>query len=82
MRKYKSVIDGNGRLVMPKVYRDAIGVTNNSAVDVMLEDDKIVVTKSEHTDVCAFCQGVTDLVKFKKGYLCKKCLQLLKECDC
>ena len=81
MRKYKSVIDGNGRLVMPKVYRDAIGVTNNSAVDVTLEDDKIVVTKSEHTDVCVFCQSVKELVKFKKGYLCKKCLQKLKECN-
>ena len=81
MRKYKSVIDGNGRLVMPKVYRDAIGVTNNSAVDVTLEDDKIVVTKSEHTDVCAFCNSVKLLTKFKKGYICKNCLEKLKKCD-
>ena len=79
MRKYKSMIDGNGRLVIPKVYRESIGVTNNSAVEVTLEEDRIVIRKTQHTDVCAFCETDKDLVKFKKGYICTKCMKKIKE---
>lgn len=81
MNNYKSEIDGNGRLVIPKVYRSAIGVTNNSAVEVTLEGDKIVVRKSSDTDLCAFCESAKELNKFKKGYICKKCLEKLRKCD-
>ena len=42
MKKYKSMIDGNGRVVIPKIYRESIGVTNNSAVEVTLEEEGIV----------------------------------------
>lgn len=81
MNNYKSEIDGNGRLVIPKVYRSAIGVTNNSAVEVTLEGDKIVIRKSSDADLCAFCENANELTKFKKGYICKKCLEKLKKCD-
>ncbi len=82
MKKYKSMIDGNGRVVIPKVYRESIGVTNNSAVEVTLEEDKIVIKKTVHTDVCAFCESNKNLAKFKKGFVCKNCIDKIKKCDC
>ncbi len=76
------MIDGNGRVVIPKIYRESIGVTNNSAVEVTLEEDKIVITKSYHTNVCSLCESDKELVKIKKGYLCQKCINNIKKCDC
>ena len=81
MKKYKSMIDGNGRVVIPKIYRESIGVTNNSAVEVSLEEDCIVIKKSIHTNVCVLCEASEDLVKIKKGYLCKKCITNIKMCN-
>ena len=81
MKKYKSMIDGNGRVVIPKIYRESIGVTNNSAVEVTLEEDRIVIRKSVHTDVCAFCESNKNLIKIKKAYVCENCIKSIKKCD-
>ena len=78
MKKYKSMIDGNGRVVIPKIYRESIGVTNNSAVEVTLEEDKIVIRKTVHTDVCAFCESNKKLTKIKKAFVCEECLKNIK----
>lgn len=49
----KRVIDRLGRLVIPAVYREAIGVKNNEEVNVELQGTKIIVTNAKDDQLAA-----------------------------
>ena len=78
MKSKGHVIDNNGRLVIPKTYRTALGVDRNCEVAMKLEGDKLIVTKAKETELCAFCSSADDLVHFKHDFICKKCFNEIK----
>lgn len=47
-KAYKGVVDNNGRVVIPKLYRDAVGILLNTVVKFGLtEDGSIIISKDE-----------------------------------
>lgn len=59
----KRVIDKLGRLVIPAVYRQAIGVENNEEVNIELQGNKIIVTNAKDDQLTAE-DTIQELMKF------------------
>ncbi|MGN1480789.1 AbrB/MazE/SpoVT family DNA-binding domain-containing protein [Porcipelethomonas sp.] len=69
-------IDDLGRIVLPKDIRKKLGMEIRSAVDVRVEDDKIIISKFHNE--CIFCGSQDDLTEFKDKYVCSECLKQLE----
>ncbi len=49
MKKIDEKISSNGRVIIPKKWRDALGIGDNSAVELRLTDEKeIIIRKKIH----------------------------------
>ena len=75
MKKFIAEIDNNGRIHISKILRASIGVTKNSNVEITIEENKLIITKSEHKNVCSLCESDKEIVKMKNGFLCSKCIK-------
>lgn len=79
-------IDDLGRIVLPKDVRSAAGIVEGEALNIDVEDRKIVISK-RNIKMCIYCNRVIPLVRDsfydeineKDNVLCDKCLNVLKE---
>ena len=69
-------IDELGRIVVPKEMRTKMDILCGDAVEIFVEDDKIVLKK--YAPSCLFCQNEEGLSVFKGKKVCQKCLEELK----
>lgn len=67
-------IDNLGRIVLPKELRDTNGLSEGTALEILLDDDGNVVLR-KYEPGCSACGQIDDLVLFKDIRLCRKCLQ-------
>lgn len=74
MSGVKRKIDKLGRLVLPKSYREALGLSENSEVTVSLDGGIITVIPIE--DRCVLCGSLNDLNHSIS--LCKYCIDKIK----
>lgn len=70
-------IDDLGRIVLPKDIRKKLGMEIRSAVDVRVEDDKIIISKFHNE--CIFCGSKENLHEFRGKYICHDCLDQLEK---
>lgn len=69
-------IDKIGRIVIPiELYR-RFDLKHKDSVEFSTTYDTIVIKK--HKMKCGICGSKSDLSKFKKGFICKECLNELK----
>ena len=72
-------IDELGRIVVPKEIRTKMNIVCGDAIEIYVEDDKIVLTK--FTPNCTFC-GSTDIAAEMCGSkICRECLNNIKAID-
>ena len=72
-------IDELGRIVVPKEMRTKMNIVCGDALEIYVEDDKIVLTK--FTPNCTFC-GSTDIAaELCDNKICRDCLNKLKALD-
>jgi transcriptional pleiotropic regulator of transition state genes len=69
-------IDSLGRFVLPKELRNSLGIEQNDYLQIFLENDSIILRKSELG--CAFCGGSEELADFHDKKICTKCIAELK----
>ena len=69
-------VDELGRIVLPREMRRILGIKPGDSINITAEDDKIVLGKYEPT--CIFCSSSQDVQPFRDQYICKKCLEELK----
>lgn len=69
-------VDELGRVVLPVEMRRVLDIEERDAVEISMEDDKIVLRKHENS--CVFCGSVEDLKPFKGKDICGTCVQNLK----
>ena len=67
-------VDRLGRLVLPKSYREALGINENSRVVVSLDEGIITVTPVENR--CVLCGSKANL--HNSINLCKCCIEAIK----
>jgi transcriptional pleiotropic regulator of transition state genes len=65
-------IDELGRLVVPKEIRDNLGIRPRDAVEIYVEDGRIILTKSESH--CIFCKSGEELCEFEGKLVCRRCI--------
>ena len=69
-------IDELGRIVIPKTIRTKMGLTDGTMVEIFMEGDNIVLSKS--TACCILCGGKEELVDIEDKKLCEACIQKIK----
>ncbi|MGN0621727.1 MAG: AbrB/MazE/SpoVT family DNA-binding domain-containing protein [Porcipelethomonas sp.] len=73
---FTKVIDDLGRIVLPKEIRKKLGMDIRSSVDVYVDGDRIILSKSNKE--CMFCTSKENLTEFKGKCVCEKCISEMK----
>ncbi len=69
-------IDNLGRVVVPKGYRQMLGLKPGDSLDIDVEAGAITI--SPHRDGCVFCGGPNVAAVFSKKNICGDCLERIK----
>lgn len=69
-------IDGVGRIVLPIELRKTLHMTDDSALEIFVESDQIILKKYQPT--CIFCGDEDHVVAYKGKNICRRCLEQLK----
>ncbi len=69
-------LDTLGRIVLPVELRRTLGIELKDALEIFVEDDKIIMKK--YSPTCIFCKSSKDLVSYKGKNICTSCLNELK----
>ena len=66
-------IDSLGRIVLPIELRKEFGIDDRSAIDICVDDNQIILKKSEPS--CKICRAIEDLkeIKEKNIFVCTDC---------
>ena len=74
MDKIEKEIDKVGRIVLPKEFRNALGLKANDKLSVKLENSTIILSKKDA--FCVLCKGEIELQTDIP--LCESCISLIK----
>ncbi|MGI6081838.1 MAG: AbrB/MazE/SpoVT family DNA-binding domain-containing protein [Limnochordia bacterium] len=72
-------IDALGRVVLPIELRRALNINQGDALEILIEDDKIILTRYERT--CTFCGNKEHLHTFRDKELCASCWSEIRQTD-
>lgn len=70
-------VDRLGRIVIPVNVRRMFDLSENSPLELFVEDDKIVLKK--YIPQCAFCKSSENLREHKGNHICENCIKELSE---
>ena len=68
-------IDAVGRIVLPIELRKTMYITDDSSLEIFVDDDKIVLKK--YQPACIFCNEDDNVVLYKGKNICKNCIDAL-----
>ena len=68
-------LDELGRIVLPKELRSKFNLATNDAMEIFVEDDKIILKK--YQPCCIFCGNIEINVLFNDKRVCKDCIEKL-----
>lgn len=81
MIKYEGMLDHSGRIMICKMLREKIGATLNTPIEITVDNDSLIIKKSEIPVVCSLCQSDKNLKRIKSGFVCKECIERIKKCN-
>lgn len=70
-------IDELGRIVLPIEIRKNLDIDNRDAVEIFVEQDKIILKKYE--PACIFCGNADNVTMFGGKLICHDCIAKLKD---
>ncbi len=69
-------IDELGRIVLPIETRNVMNIKTKDALEIYVDDDKIILRKYE--PACMFCGSADETVNFNGRLICRECFNKLK----
>lgn len=72
----RKTIDDLGRIVLPKEIRKSLDFEIRSTVELYVDGDSLIITKSKTS--CVFCGSNEELVEYKGKSVCSNCINELK----
>ncbi len=72
-------LDELGRVVIPVKLRRTLGIEDNTALEIHIDNDLIILQKYKPSSVCIFCGCVDEVIKFRGKNVCKECLATISE---
>ncbi len=73
----RKTIDDLGRIVLPKEIRKSLGFEIRSSVELYVDGESLIITKSRNS--CVICGSNDDLTEYKDKCICQKCINDLKK---
>ncbi len=70
-------LDQLGRVVIPKFVRNQLNLSEDSKVEIRIEDERIII--EPYKDSCIFCGATEDLVSYKEKTVCAGCRRALSQ---
>lgn len=70
-------IDELGRITIPKVIRQTLGLAAGTRLNIREEGGTIVLEKD--FCACALCGELTNLTEFNSVKICQQCIEKIKE---
>ena len=67
-------IDDQGRIVIPKNIRLAMGINAGDELEIVPGKNEVIL---RHMTCCVFCHGTEGLIEYKDKYVCKRCIKVL-----
>ena len=68
-------LDPLGRIVLPKPFRKSLAIESGDYISVLMIGDDIVIRRN--MCVCFACGSQRDVEKFKNGFFCGECREIL-----
>ncbi|WP_346836070.1 AbrB/MazE/SpoVT family DNA-binding domain-containing protein [Paenibacillus polymyxa] len=73
-------LDSLGRIVIPKEIRLTMGIYAGDSLEFFVDPEACLLSVSKYNGVsCKMCNSIEELTYFKNSFLCKNCIQELKE---
>jgi transcriptional pleiotropic regulator of transition state genes len=69
-------IDNLGRVVIPKGYRQMLGIKPGDQLDVEVDGSRLMI--QPHTDGCTFCGAPGALSAYMEKSVCQECIEGLR----
>jgi transcriptional pleiotropic regulator of transition state genes len=70
-------VDDLGRMVIPVELRRTLGIETKDALEIYVDNDKIIFKKYE--PACIFCGNAENTIDFKNKTICQECLDNMQE---
>ncbi len=70
-------VDELGRIVIPIEMRRTLDVAEKDALEIYVEEDRILLKK--HEPACVFCGSSRGIAQFAGKNICAKCLEGIKK---
>ena len=66
-------VDELGRVVIPVELRRTLRIAEKDALEIYVDDEKIILKKYE--PACVFCGNAGETLTFKNKIICKDCIE-------
>jgi len=70
-------VDELGRIVIPIELRRNMGIDEKDALEIYIEDDKIILRKYE--PACIFCGDASNVTSYNGKLICKNCIEKIAQ---
>lgn len=69
-------IDNLGRIVVPKGFRQMLGLNPGDPLELEIDGDKLTI--SPHKDCCTFCGASSVSAKYCDKNICQSCIEKIR----
>jgi len=66
-----------GRVLIPIALRRTLNINEKDALEIYVENDRIILHKYEPVDECIFCGNTENISLFREKSICGNCLKEL-----
>lgn len=70
-------VDELGRVVIPIELRRTLSIEEKDALEIYVDQDRIILRKYEPSCACIFCGNADEVTLFKGKNICASCLRSL-----
>ena len=72
-------VDELGRVVIPIELRRTLSIEEKYALEIYVDQDRIILRKYEPSCACVFCGNADEVTKFKGKNICSECLTAMTQ---
>ncbi len=72
-------VDELGRVVIPIELRRTLSIEEKDALEIYVDDDRIVLRKYEPSCACVFCGNADGVTRYKGKNVCQECAAALAQ---
>jgi AbrB family transcriptional regulator, transcriptional pleiotropic regulator of transition state genes len=68
-------VDELGRVVIPIELRRTLNINEKDALEIYVDNDRIILRKYEPTCACVFCGNADNVTQFRGKNICHDCMK-------